>query len=192
MTILNNRRAKKEDDPVRTAMFSDDMRHRFYLDITWDINLPPMICIGLNPSTADHNKDDPTLRKVQGFAKRWHCGGVRMLNVYTYRSTDPKGLKQVSDPVIESIGLDLARDIPAHYIGFLVRDVCKKHHGRPIITLCAWGTKGGDQAEKVRDTLMDCLNSGFLVDTTCLRTTKDGHPEHPLYVPFDVQPKSWS
>jgi len=192
MIILNNRIHKALTDPVRTAMFSDDLRHRFYLDIIWDQSIPPLVCIGLNPSTADHNKDDPTLRKVQGFARRWGKGGVRMLNVYTYRSTDPRGLKQVEDPVVEVIGWDLAREVNAHYIEAPLRQTCKAYNGQQIVVLCAWGTKGGQKAEYISECFHSMKRSGCNLLTMCLRTTKDGHPEHPLYVPYETEPKVWS
>ena len=55
--------------------------------------------IGLNPSTADEINDDPTIRRCIGFARRWGFGGMYMLNVFAYRSTNPRELRAATDPV---------------------------------------------------------------------------------------------
>ena len=53
----------------------------------------------LNPSTADANKDDPTIHRVISFAKSWGYGRVYVGNLFAFCSTDPKGLKYVTDPI---------------------------------------------------------------------------------------------
>ena len=55
--------------------------------------------VGLNPSTADEIKDDPTSRKCMRFAQSWGYGGIILANLFAYRATDPRELKGVSDPV---------------------------------------------------------------------------------------------
>jgi hypothetical protein len=55
--------------------------------------------IGLNPSTADHRKLDPTLRRVRNFAQKWGLGGFVMLNLFAYRATEPRDMKRAEDPV---------------------------------------------------------------------------------------------
>ena len=53
----------------------------------------------LNPSTADAKIDDPTIRRCRGFAKRWNCNGLNVINLYALRATDPKQLWKSDDPV---------------------------------------------------------------------------------------------
>ena len=55
--------------------------------------------IMLNPSTADADQDDSTIRRLIGFAKRWGNGVLNVVNLYAYRSTDRGALINVSDPV---------------------------------------------------------------------------------------------
>lgn len=83
---------------VRTATFSDDEKYRYCLDIVWNPAFMLMTVIGLNPSTADHMKDDNTIRRVIGFAGKWGYGGLRMLNAFALRSTDPKAMFKCADP----------------------------------------------------------------------------------------------
>ncbi len=120
--------------------------------------------IGLNPSTADETKDDPTIRRCIGFAKSWGFGGINMLNLFAYRSTDPNKLKVVVDPVgpENDVFLSMYCDV----IGLNV--VC-------------WGTRGGfmDRGEKVIALLgRECLS--------CFGFTNGGHPKHPLYLKRDT------
>lgn len=55
--------------------------------------------IGLNPSTADETKDDPTVRRCIRYAQDWGFGGMVMLNAFAYRATDPSEMKRQPDPV---------------------------------------------------------------------------------------------
>src|SRR5687768_16866498 len=83
----------------RGARFSACRTYRFELWRIWDEDGPKLNVIGLNPSTADENLDDPTIRRCIGFARDWGFGGLVMTNLFAYRSTDPKGLAAVDDPV---------------------------------------------------------------------------------------------
>ena len=84
------------------AFFSKDRIYRYALWRIWDYDLPKVLFIGLNPSTADEFKNDPTIRRCMRYSYDWGYGGYIMGNIFGYRSTDPRNLKKVKDP----IGLD--------------------------------------------------------------------------------------
>src|SRR3546814_16904510 len=61
----------------------------------WDDTKPQCMFIMLNPSTADADLDDPTIRRCIGFAKSWGYGGLQVCNLFAYRSTEPRELLKV-------------------------------------------------------------------------------------------------
>jgi len=151
------------------AVFSDCRTWRYVLWRKWDRQRPMLNVIGLNPSTADETKDDPTIRRCVGFARSWGYGGLVMTNVFAYRSTDPNRLRWVDNPV------GLAN------LAWIEREA--RRAGK---VLAAWGALHKDlapQAERVRTTLH---KNGVRV--WCLAKTKAGHPAHPLYQPAARQP----
>ena len=77
------------------AKFSNDRIYRYALWRVWDESLPKLLFIGLNPSTADEINDDPTMRRCIRFAKDLGYGTFIMGNIFGYRSTDPKKIKQI-------------------------------------------------------------------------------------------------
>lgn len=120
--------------------------------------------IGLNPSTADDTLDDPTIRRCMGFTKRWGYLTMCMTNLFAYRATLPKDMKCQPYP----IGQDNDQ-----WLAATARDAA-------LIIAC-WGTHGQHMA---RDAEVWKLLDGI----KCLRLTKDGHPEHPLYLPYTLTP----
>lgn len=88
------------------------MSYRFELQRDWlGGNLPPAVFVMLNPSTADDQVDDPTIRKCVGFATRWGHTGIRVANLYGWRATDPRDLWSAADPVGQMADWWLARHI---------------------------------------------------------------------------------
>ncbi len=159
--------------PVRTAHFSPCRRYRYWLRIVWDASLPLLVVVGLNPSTADEFKDDPTLRRVQGFAHDMGFGGVLMLNAFAWRSTDPRGLIGIPDP----IGPENTVQQLATWID----------EAGPHRAIAAWGANiASMKSLRFRLTQLAALRFD------CLRKTKDGHPEHPLYLPAELRPIPWN
>ncbi|NYJ75100.1 DUF1643 domain-containing protein [Allobranchiibius huperziae] len=143
-------------------------RHRYRLSRRWGSKGGPTATfIMLNPSTADADVDDPTIRRCIGFARREGCTGLVVVNLYAWRATKPADLWTADDPVgpenDEAISgaLRLAR-----------------LHGGPVIA--AWGAHArSDRVGAVRE-----LTRG-VVALTCLGVTEGGHPRHPLYVRGD-------
>lgn len=145
----------------RGAVFSPDGIYRYALWRVWDPALPRLNVIGLNASTADQRVDDPTVRRCIGFARAWGFGGLVMTNVCAYRSTDPRMLLTVVDP----IGPD--ND-----------DHLKTQAAAAGLVLAAWSAHP----------LAIALGPGVAamlapVPLRCLGRTRGGAPRHPLYVP---------
>lgn len=127
--------------------------------------------IGLNPSTADEQQLDPTLRRVASFSKREGYDGFVMLNLFAWRDTKPEDMMRQVDPV----GRDNDEVLKAW----------AKKAGRVV---CAWGNHGGYMSRwrKVAGMLQDCG-----AELLCLGTNADGSPKHPLYVKGDSEMAPW-
>jgi hypothetical protein len=83
-----------------SATISECGKYRYLLDRVVNPDIPGRVLfIGINPSTADAVKDDATVRKWKGFVSRWpEYGRFAVVNLFAYRSKDPKVLAQVEDP----------------------------------------------------------------------------------------------
>lgn len=141
-------------------------RYRYSLWRIWDQTLPSCTWIMLNPSTADAEMDDPTIRRCMAFAKSWGCGGIYVVNLFAFRATDPQALKSATG--------DICGPDNEHW----VREAISAAKGGPIVA--AWGTHGRFRDEDQR--MMYFLRMELDVQVQCLGRTKDGHPRHPLYV----------
>lgn len=83
---------------IRSAVISPCGQYRYRLDRRWGDG-PTLGFIMLNPSTADAEIDDATIRRCMGFARREGCGGIQVVNLFAYRATDPAHLLTVADPI---------------------------------------------------------------------------------------------
>jgi hypothetical protein len=84
---------------VKKAEFSENREYRYALSRVWNPSAKKVTFIGLNPSTADENIDDPTIRRCIGFSKSWGGGSLQMINLFAFRSTNPKDLLTAIDPI---------------------------------------------------------------------------------------------
>ncbi len=75
------------------AEFSEDRKYRYSLWRIWQKELPLVMFIGLNPSTANEDENDPTIKSVCRIAKHNGYGGVYMMNCWAYIATKPEDLK---------------------------------------------------------------------------------------------------
>lgn len=146
-----------------SAVIDPTGKYRYQLARVWDRTRTRMLFVMLNPSTADADTDDPTIRKCAGFAKKWGYGALEVVNLYALRATDPDEIWRDDAPVgpeNDAYILDAA--------------------GRARIIVAAWGAqpKSFGRAAYVGRMLVE--RRYFL---WALRFTKDGHPEHPLYLP---------
>ena len=142
----------------------------------------PLICIGINPSTARPGDLDNTLKSVERIAVHNGFDSFIMFNVYAQRATDP-------DTMERACNLQLHRENMAAFR--YVLSISQK----PTVW-AAWGAI----IEK-RPYLFDCLRDMLAIgreygaDWVCAgKCSKKGHPHHPLYLrkdelvrPFDTE-----
>ncbi len=149
-----------------SAVISPCGTYRYRLTREW-ANGEKVLFIMLNPSTADAEKDDPTIRKCIGFARQWGYNGLTVVNLFAFRATDPRELLATKDP----IGPDNDTEILAAIAG----------HERIV---AAWGAKAWTvDPDRIRKMIgVDFL--GVHAHAECFGLTKDGAPKHPLYVPY--------
>ena len=142
--------------------FSPDRRHRYRLVHQWNplFGERLMLWIGLNPSTADEAKLDPTLTRIATFSKREGFDGFWMANLFGLRTPYPEEMMAAPDPVGPENDASL----------LAAADRCEK-------IVAAWGVSGVYQARA--DAVVRLFAGRKL---WCLGTTQDGHPRHPLYV----------
>lgn len=138
------------------------------MDLT-DTQERPIVWIGLNPSTADENQLDPTLRRIRGYSKAWGYNTFYMLNLFAFRATDPTVMRRAADPV-------------GPENDYWILETVK----RADKVICAWGRHGeylGRQEAVLH------LLSGYPL--YYLEKTCDGIPKHPLYLRGDLRPISF-
>jgi hypothetical protein len=124
----------------------------------------------LNPSTADVLRNDPTVTKCIGFSKLWGYGGLDVVNLYAYRSTDPRRSGGSSDPV----GPENDR---------VIEQIAK----RASLVVCAWGVNAGARGKAVTRRLRM-----LGIPLHHIGLTVKGHPWHPLMVPYLKPLSAWS
>ena len=141
-----------------TAVLSKDGQYRYALRRTWDEAGPTVLFIGLNPSTADHRVDDPTIRRCIRFAQDWGFGQLAVANLFAFRAPSPHVLRRVHDPIGPQNEMWLRR---------LIADATE--------VIVAWGDRG-TYLGRDRHVL------AMLRQPRCLGLSKSGSPRHPLYM----------
>ena len=142
----------------------------------------PLICIGINPSTARPDALDNTLKSVERIALGNGFDSFIMFNVYAQRATDPDSMEKICNPLLHRENLEAFR---------YVLSISEK----PAVW-AAWGAiieKRGYLPACVRDMVAAGRDGG--AKWYCAGAiTKKGHPHHPLYLrkdeklkPFDVE-----
>lgn len=149
------------------ATFSPDRVYRYALWRHWQRNGRVLNWLMLNPSTADEVTLDPTITRCVGFARAWGYGGIVVTNLFGLRSTDPRALRSVADPV----GAENNQWI-AHYAR------------RATDVVAAWGNHGTYQNRAGRVIAM-FQQSGVALQ--CLGVNHNGQPKHPLYIAGDTR-----
>lgn len=136
----------------------------------------PLSClfVMLNPSTADGDQDDPTIRRCVGFAKALGFDRMGVVNLFAWRATSPK----------EMLAIGPDRDPVGHENSRHIQDALADAG----LIVCAWGSHGGHLNQD--ETTLGWLQDGNDRDApiVALGLTKDGFPRHPLYLPADAKP----
>lgn len=153
----------------RGATISDCGQYRYLLGRGWDANRPRALFVMLNPSTADAEVDDATIRSCIRLCKSWSYGGFEVVNLFAWRATDPRALASAPDP----IGPDNDAVIESAIV-------------RNDFTICAWGAhkKAAERAPDVIRVIRDRKTWAH-----CLGRTKAGFPKHPLYIKTGTTPE---
>ena len=163
------RSAVKGDAPS-VAVYSDCERYRYLLTREWGPG-SRVLFVMLNPSTATEAQNDPTVERCERRARALGHGGFRVCNIFAWRDTDPKAMRAVPDPVGPRNDAAIAESC-------LWADAI----------VCAWGTHG---AHLDRGPQVERLMRATGRPLTHLGLTRDGHPRHPLYIGYAVQPVPW-
>lgn len=165
-------RSHTKGDAPSTAVYSDCALYRYSLTRIWDVTAQRVVFVMLNPSTATEVQNDPTIHRCEQRARALGFGGFRAVNIFALRATDPRDMKAADDPE----GPDNATTLSdaATWADTLI---------------AAWGVHGAhrNQGPSVAALLH---NAGHKLHH--LGLTKAGHPRHPLYLSYRVQPELWA
>jgi hypothetical protein len=167
------------------AIVSKCEKYRYALTRIWDEKLPVLTWVMLNPSTADADEDDATIRKCVEFSKRWGYGGIHVVNLFALRATNPKELLKARDPFGQDNIIVLGEAF---------------QNGRDF--LVAWGnnvlkTKNADIIMKfVAETAehhvpQNYEDEQFWKRFWCLGLTKQRQPRHPLMLSYKTKRVLW-
>jgi len=135
---------------------------------------PRMAWIMVNPSTADGETDDATIRKVVGFSRRHGCFRVTVGNLFAYRATDVRELKSAADPV--------GPDNDEHLKRIIREAQC---------VVVAWGLLA-KQPKALRDRYRRIVELASGKPLWCFGTAADGHPRHPLMLAYETPLVPWT
>ena len=140
---------------LRKAKFSNDKKHRYKLSRHWDLNKPQILYIMLNPSIGNESIDDPTIRRLLSFTKKFDYGGFFVGNLFTYITPNPKTL-------------DTSIGITNKNLNVLTNLVSKADE-----VVYAWGNSIEEPNELKK----------LISNPMCFGKNLNGTPKHPLYLP---------
>ncbi|AFY42167.1 DUF1643 domain-containing protein [Nostoc sp. PCC 7107] len=152
-------------------------KYRYLLRRIWDENLPQVTFVMLNPSKAGAEEDDPTLIRCIKYANSWGYGSLEVVNLFAYITTDPKKLKAKDiDPVGSKNDLYILS--------------ATKRAEKIILGWGAWlGNVSANKYPRIKNrekevlSLINCQKPHY-----CLKLTKNGYPNHPVYLPKNIEP----
>ena len=165
-------RHHRKGDAASIALYSDCERYRYTLTRVWEPEGRTALFVMLNPSTATEVQNDPTVERCERRARVLGFGAFRVCNIFAWRETDPRKMIAAEDPV--GPGNDAAIVEGCAWADRIV---------------CAWGAHGehlgrGQEVER--------LMRGTGKPLYSLGLTQKGHPRHPLYIGYAIQPSLWT
>lgn len=145
---------------IKTATISRCGKFRYTLGRRWAEGQRLLAYVMFNPSTADAEDDDATIRRCIRFAQAHGFDALEVVNLFAYRARDPKDLRNA--------GYLVGPENDAHiqHIASIAEEVC-----------VAWGALAADLA-RPQVVLPQLRMVGTPI--SCLRITRSGHPQHPL------------
>lgn len=159
----------------RAAVISDCGLYRYRLERDVGPSRIVASVIMVNPSTADGEVDDATIRKLMGFARRHDIGRVIVGNLFAWRATDINALRTASDPIgpdNDSHLLQIMREASLHIV--------------------AWGPLAKLPRQlRTRWREIDAIADRVGASLKCLGIAQDGHPRHPLMLAYDTPLVGW-
>jgi len=159
---------------MNSAEFSPCRKYRYELRRTWgdllDQGKPGFVafCM-LNPSTADENANDPTIRRCIAFADAWGWKSLVVVNLFAWRSPSPEAMMKEADP-----------------IGPQNDSFLESCASMTELFVCAWGNDGRHM-ERASKTVRHLREGGCLLHRLGELTEKH-QPRHPLYLKGDLKP----
>lgn len=168
------------------AVFSPCGRFRHWLSREWGFRQytggrePYALWIGMNPSTAEANIDDPTIRKEMHFTKKMGLDCYVKCNIMDYRATNPSVL-------LSLIGEPNRHPIEAVPSSSKNLECIASFAQHASVVVVAWGAL----PRPLRQYADDVLATLGPFRLMCMGVTKDYSPRHPLYLRNDAQPIVW-
>jgi len=158
--------------PWRVVEHDGDSSYRYVLETVND-EIPDrlVVVIGKNPSTADHEKDDPTVRHVQAWAEEAGYGRLCFVNLFARRSSQPRDIE--FGPGTEELPVELA-------VGAQNDQALRRAATRAEVLVAAWG---GDAKLTLRSRYRTMISEVLdLLSDASLQTMGDvaasGYPVH--------------
>ena len=160
------------DGPTSSwATYSDCETYRYALARTWDETGRRVMFVMLNPSKATEQANDPTVGRCEARAKALGYGAFMVTNLFSLRETDPQQMRRHPSPV-----------------GKMTDQALLDGADWADVTIAAWGVHG---VHLGRNDAVTTLFAQASKPLFCLGLSKDGHPRHPLYLPYSAQPELW-
>lgn len=149
---------------TKGASFSDCGKYRFVLWRIWNHDMPRLMVIGLNPSTANADTDDPTIKRVMSVAANNGYGGIYMTNCFPIVSSDPSILKDFDKSVYDQTQM--------------IRNTKELVASR---LLCADVVFAYGNFKIIEETGQSRKLASLFPDAKAFHINKNGSPKHPLY-----------